>query len=67
MIKVTDCYMRKHYLHKNAIAQISEAGVSSQWHGIRAYIKTFDEKTIEVIETPEQITAMLAERERDHA
>ena len=47
------------YLAAVAIAQVTEAGVSSQWHGIRSYIKTFDGRTVECEETASQIvTAM---------
>lgn len=51
MIKITDTSGATHYLHPNAIARIVEAGVSSKWHGIQAYVKTFDGKTIEARES----------------
>lgn len=57
--KTSDGY-RMQYLHPDAIAGITEAGPSSQWHGIRAYIRTFEGKTIEVNETADWIASELA-------
>lgn len=51
MVEITDYNGRAHYLAVKAIAQVSEAGPSSQWHGIRSLVKTFDGKTIESSET----------------
>ena len=44
-----------HYLAPSAIARITEAGPSSQWHGIRAYVRTFDGKVLECSETADWI------------
>jgi hypothetical protein len=55
MIKVTNIEGHAVYFAPDAIAQITEAGASSQWHGIRAYVKTFDGKTIEARETAREI------------
>lgn len=60
MIEVTDCSGHRHYLAPAAIASISEAGVSSQWHGIRSYVRMFDGRTIEARDTVDEITARLA-------
>ncbi len=38
---------RKEYIAASAIARISEAPTSSQWHGIRCYVRTTDGKTLE--------------------
>lgn len=46
---------REIYLAPGAIAEVTEAGASSQWHGIRARIRTFDGRTIEVQETAKEI------------
>lgn len=63
MIALHDTEGRAIYLAPAAIAQINEAGASSQWHGIRAYVKTFDGKTLEVRETAREILlAAAAER-----
>jgi hypothetical protein len=59
MIEVNDTYGRRVFLAPSAIAEILEAGASSQWHGIRAYIRTFDGRTIEVRESASEIAAML--------
>lgn len=53
MIQITDMSLRKHYLHKDAIARIVQAGPN--WHGIGAYVKTFDGQTIEACESADEI------------
>jgi hypothetical protein len=47
MIEVTDSRGRKTYVHPGAVAHITEASVSSQWHGIRSYVTLFDGATLE--------------------
>jgi hypothetical protein len=59
MIKITDINGRSHFLSPNDIARITEAGVSSQWHGIRAIVKTMNGCTIEASETAVEIAAKL--------
>ena len=59
MIQITDINGCKRYLHKDAIATITEAGTSSQWHGIRAIVKLFDKSIIESQESAEHIAALL--------
>ena len=59
MIVLNNTYGNKVYLAPSAIAEILEAGASSQWYGIRAYVRTFDGRTIEVRETAAEIVAML--------
>lgn len=44
-----------HYVHHEGIARITEGGASSQWHGIRAYVRTFDGQVLECSETAEWI------------
>lgn len=44
-----------HYLAPQAIAQVTEAGVHSQWHGIRSYVRTFDGAVLECSETAHEI------------
>mgnify|MGYP003583555458 CR=1 FL=1 len=60
MIKLTDTEGRATYLAPDAIAQITEAGTASHWHGIRCYVKTFDGKTIEARETADEVLRLLA-------
>lgn len=60
MIEVTDCGGHRHYLAPAAIASVSEAGVSSQWHGIRSHVRMFDGRTIEARDTVDEIAARLA-------
>lgn len=61
MISITDISGNKHYLHKDAIARVVQAGPN--WHGIRAYVKLFDGGTIEACETAEDIRGQI-EREQ---
>lgn len=55
MIQITDMSGQRHYLHPDAIARVVQAGPN--WHGIRAYVKTFDGKTIEAQESAEEIAS----------
>ena len=57
MIEVTDLDGRTHYLAPSAIAQVSQPGPSAAWHGIRAFIRLFDGRTMEVCEQPATIAA----------
>lgn len=59
VIRLTDLDGRSHYLAPNATAQVSEAGASSQWHGINCYVKTFDGKTIECQESAREVARMM--------
>ncbi|PTT21851.1 hypothetical protein DBR12_05375 [Acidovorax sp. HMWF029] len=60
MIRLIDINGLTHYLAPQSIASIVEAGASSQWHGIRAYVRTTNGKTIEARETADQIATMIA-------
>lgn len=60
MIRITDMSGKTHYLHKDAIARIVEAGPN--WHRISAYVKLFDGGTIEAGESASDICAQI-ERE----
>lgn len=59
MIKLTSPKGTTQYVAPSAIALITEAGNSSQWHGIRAYVKLFDGKTIECSETADEIALQI--------
>ena len=59
MIRVTDIERNAHYLAPSAIATISTAGDSSQWHGIQSIVRTFDKRVYECRETPDEIVSML--------
>lgn len=61
MIKLTGYNGRVRYLAPAAIASVTEAAVSSQWHGIRAIVRTFDGQTLEVRDTPEEIAKQVRE------
>lgn len=60
MIKLSDADGGVVYLAPSAIAQIHQAGTSSQWHGIRSHIKTFDGKSLSVRESADEIAAAVA-------
>lgn len=59
MIQLSNSEGQSVLLHPDAIAQVTEAGASSQWHGIRAYIKTFDGRTLEVRDSVTEIRSKL--------
>lgn len=48
-----------HHVHYQNIARITEAGPSSQWHGIRAIVKLFDGDVLEVEEIADAVRAMV--------
>lgn len=60
MISITDTSRSVTYLAANAISQVTEAGPSSQWHGINAYVRTFDGKVLEATETAHEIAEAIA-------
>lgn len=62
MIELSGINGERHLLHRNAIARVTEAGASGQWHGICAYVKLFDGHTLEVRETVDAIRAEIEER-----
>ncbi|MFY1875587.1 hypothetical protein ACOTF3_04290 [Achromobacter xylosoxidans] len=64
MIKVTDSRGAAIYLAADAIASIQQAGASSAWHGIRAYVRTFCGKTYEVQQDASEINAAVEAAEQ---
>ncbi|MBW5416134.1 MULTISPECIES: hypothetical protein [unclassified Pseudomonas] len=42
-------------LHPDNISSITEAAVSSQWHGTSSIVRTFDGQVLEVIDSREWI------------
>ncbi len=48
-----------HHVAASAIAKVTEAGTSSQWHGIRSYVKLFDGEVLECSETIDHIMKMI--------
>ena len=59
MITVTDTKGQKHHLALEAIARVSEASAACRWHGIHAYIKTFDGTELGVKEDAEHVLAQM--------
>ena len=55
MIRVADMNGQAHHLNPASIARVTEAGASSQWHGIRALVRMFDGAVLEVQETAASI------------
>ena len=48
-----------HHVNPKAIARITEARPSSQWHGIRAIVKLFDGEILEVEETAGAVMSLV--------
>lgn len=59
MIKLTDINGAAHLVHPDAIARITEAGTSSQWHGIASYVKLMDGTLLECREQHREIVRQL--------
>lgn len=59
MITLTDINRRALHLAPAAIASVTEAGASSQWHGICAFVRTFDGQVLEVRERADEIARQL--------
>jgi NTP pyrophosphatase (non-canonical NTP hydrolase) len=53
-----------HFIAPTAIARITEAGVSSQWHGIRSFVKLFDCTTLECSEVASDIAKQVAQEQK---
>jgi hypothetical protein len=47
MLQLTDINGATHYIAADNICRITEAGLSSQWHGIKSIVRLFDGATIE--------------------
>jgi uncharacterized protein YlzI (FlbEa/FlbD family) len=55
MIKLTGIDGQRHYVAVQNVARITEAGTSSQWHGIKSYVKLYDGTTLECRESADQV------------
>lgn len=62
MITLTNSNRLKIHLAPDAIARVDEAGVSSQWHGICAIVRTFDGQVLEVRERAADIAQQCSMR-----
>lgn len=60
MIKLTNTYGKTIFLAVAAIAEVLEASDSSQWHGTRAYIRTFDGRTLELQQSAQEIAKLIS-------
>lgn len=59
MIEVTDRNGLTHLLHPDGIVRVSEAGPSSQWHGVRSYIETTLGTTIDCQQSVQEVRSRL--------
>lgn len=62
MIQLTGINCNAIHLAPAAIASVIEAGASSQWHGIRAIVRTFDGQVLEVRERAVDIASQVGMR-----
>lgn len=61
MIKLTDMNGRDVYLAARNVASVNEAGQSSQWHGVRSIVRTFDGAVIECQEEARHVARLIAD------
>ncbi|WP_236183440.1 hypothetical protein [Pseudomonas juntendi] len=62
MITLTGINRNAIHLAPAAIASVTEAGASSQWHGICAIVRTFDGQVLEVRERAADIATQVGMR-----
>ncbi|MCK2124326.1 hypothetical protein [Pseudomonas sp. PNPG3] len=61
MIMLTGINRNAIHLAPAAIASVTEAGASSQWHGICAIVRTFDGQVLEVRQRADDIVRQIKE------
>lgn len=61
MIQLTGINRNAIRLAPTAVASVTEAGASSQWHGIWAIVRTFDGQVLEVRERADDILRQIKE------
>ncbi|BAW24317.1 MULTISPECIES: hypothetical protein [Pseudomonas] len=61
MIQLTGINRNAIHLAPAAIASVTEAGSSSQWHGICAIVRTFDGQVLEVRDRADDIVRQIKE------
>ncbi|HDS1727710.1 TPA: hypothetical protein QEM47_000423 [Pseudomonas putida] len=61
MITLTGINRNAIHLAPAAIASVTEAGASSQWHGICAIVHTFDGQILEVRQRADDIVRQIKE------
>ena len=62
MIEILRYDGRKELINPSAIARVTEACVSSQYHGIKSLVKLFDGQLIESCHTMDEIAALLCKQ-----
>lgn len=62
MIQLTGINRNAIHLAPAAIASVTEAGASSQWHGICSIVRTFDGQVLEVRERAADIAQQCSMR-----
>ena len=60
MLELTDINGRAHYIAADNICRITDAGASSQWHGIRSFVKLFDGTTLECQQDAKTVATRVA-------
>ncbi|HDS1728956.1 TPA: hypothetical protein QEM47_001691 [Pseudomonas putida] len=61
MITLTGINRNAIHLAPAAVASVTEAGASSQWHGICAIVRTFDGQVLEVRQRADDIVRQIKE------
>ena len=59
MIALTNIDGRTVYVAAVHVSRIDEAGASSQWHGVRCFVRLHDGTTIECREHPDAVALMV--------
>lgn len=55
---------RTEWVRPDAVARITDAGTSSQWHGVNCYVKLFDGTTLECSDTAEYVRGLIEKEKR---
>lgn len=64
MIKVTNMNGARHFLHKDAIASVTDTSKSDQYFGKRAIVRTFDGEEFAVLECAGDIADQIEKAEQ---
>jgi hypothetical protein len=60
VIELVDSNGRSVFVAPSAIACVTEAGASSQWHGIRCFVRLFDGRVVEATQTAREVSEAVA-------
>lgn len=59
MLKLTDINGTTRYVAAENVARIDQAGASSQWHGIKSFVRTYDGCVIECQQDADAVARMV--------